>query len=270
MLRMGTLSPKKWLLQFRLVRLALRFRYALLQRRLSPLAAWRHASLWVADKGHLGRKARKLGLSVSALHDEIFWAGFGGAWSERNQPGWAQDTHRSFLVDHISPLARRRVLEVGAGFCGNLALLKERHPALYCVGIDISRTALHQGHALDAGLDFAQASAYHLPFRSHCFDTVFTSGVLQHLPPADVAQALDEILRVSCQYALFMEWSAPGEPPWYVPAMASEFHMYNHPWEVWLSGDSGIRVNGWYLKAAEQAPRGPGYKILVLARRLSG
>jgi ubiquinone/menaquinone biosynthesis C-methylase UbiE len=53
-----------------------------------------------------------------------------------------------------------------------------------------------------------QGSALALPWPDRSFDIVFTSGVLIHISPSDLPQAMDEIHRVSKEYIWCSEYYA--------------------------------------------------------------
>ena len=53
-----------------------------------------------------------------------------------------------------------------------------------------------------------QGSVFNIPFKNGCFDLVFTSGVLIHLSPSDVAYAMKEIYRCTKEYIWGFEYYA--------------------------------------------------------------
>ncbi|MEO8843754.1 MAG: methyltransferase domain-containing protein [Kofleriaceae bacterium] len=55
------------------------------------------------------------------------------------------------------------------------------------------------------------ATAFDLPFKDGFADLAFTSGVLIHIAPADLAKAMAEIYRVSRRYIVAIEYDAPIE-----------------------------------------------------------
>jgi ubiquinone/menaquinone biosynthesis C-methylase UbiE len=53
--------------------------------------------------------------------------------------------------------------------------------------------------------------AFDLPFKNEYFDLVFSAGVLIHIPPDHLPEALREIYRVSKRYLLSIEYFAEQE-----------------------------------------------------------
>jgi hypothetical protein len=54
-----------------------------------------------------------------------------------------------------------------------------------------------------------QASAAELPFVDHCFDLVFTMGVLIHQPDESLGRVMSEVVRCSARLVLCAEYYAP-------------------------------------------------------------
>jgi SAM-dependent methyltransferase len=103
----------------------------------------------------------------------------------------ARAVYRSLLSTGLGePKKDRRMLEIGCGSGGNLALLEEYGPT---VGVDISSLALSLIHARPT-LGLVQASATALPFVESSFEGVNLFGVIEHLD--DDEYALGEAARV--------------------------------------------------------------------------
>ena len=67
------------------------------------------------------------------------------------------------------------------------------------------------------GGNFVTGSLFDLPFRDGLFDVAFTCGVLIHVPPAGIADAVREMHRVSRQYLLCAEYHDDADEvavPW--------------------------------------------------------
>ncbi len=147
------------------------------------------------------------------------WSGaFGKAYTDRNPdtPQAMDELHarqfgvtrtelnRAFLGDLDRDM---RILEVGANVGVQLELLANlgfRHLA----GVDVQFYALDQACRSGRQAFLAQASALDLPFPDASFDLVFTSGVLIHLSPETIGQALAEIRRCSRRFIWGWEYHA--------------------------------------------------------------
>ena len=100
-----------------------------------------------------------------------------------------------------------KILEVGANVGVQLAFLQEMgFKELF--GVDINREAIEMSKKNFAKLDIIESSALNLPFKDNFFDLVFTSGVLIHISPADIKQAMKEIFRCSKKYIWGFEYFA--------------------------------------------------------------
>lgn len=149
---------------------------------------------------------------------ETAWRGaFGDAYSARNQVSAASLASRARFFARVlqgAPLAPDgRILEVGTNIGMNLATLASLGSfALHGVDLNLGALgALGRDPALAGCARVAQAQAEHLPFADGTMDLVFTCGVLIHVPPARLAHACREIVRVSRRYVLCAEYFSPRE-----------------------------------------------------------
>ena len=100
-----------------------------------------------------------------------------------------------------------RILEVGTNVGAQLACLKDMgFERLY--GVEIQSYAITKARELHPDLKIVQANALNIPFDDNAFDMVFTSGVLIHIPPADLQQMLDEVCRCTRRYVWGFEYYA--------------------------------------------------------------
>lgn len=141
------------------------------------------------------------------------WAGVGFAdqftlTPEQLNDHWLKRTgvSRSHLcIEALGSLPlTSAILEVGCN-AGNQLVLLESMGFSNLTGIDICPAAVAK--ARERGLfDARVASARELPFGQGVFDLVFTSGVLSHLGPDNVEEAVREAVRVTgrwfwgCEY----------------------------------------------------------------------
>jgi pseudaminic acid biosynthesis-associated methylase len=104
--------------------------------------------------------------------------------------------------------ADARILEVGCNVGNQLAVLRAMgYRDLY--GIEIQTYALEQARHKLPGVHFAEASAFEIPYPDNHFHVVFTSGVLIHIAPGDLARAVDEIHRCADPYIWGFEYYSP-------------------------------------------------------------
>ena len=105
---------------------------------------------------------------------------------------------RSQLNDRFLEAIPRRasILEVGCN-TGNQLLLLQKMGFLSLHGIEVQEYALERAKSRLPEADLRRASAFHIPYPGEYFDLVFTSGVLIHVAPEDLACAMTEIHRCS-------------------------------------------------------------------------
>jgi len=99
-------------------------------------------------------------------------------------------------------------LEVGCNV-GNQLLLLQAQGYTQLTGIELQSYALARARSRLEGIALEQGSALALPFEDQAFDVVFTSGVLIHIAPEDLAQAMSEIHRCARHYIWGAEYFSP-------------------------------------------------------------
>jgi len=99
-------------------------------------------------------------------------------------------------------------LEVGCNV-GNQLLLLQAHGYTQLTGIELQSYALAGARSRLKNVVLQQGSALALPFDDQAFDVVFTSGVLIHIAPEDLPQAMKEIHRCARHYIWGAEYFSP-------------------------------------------------------------
>jgi len=97
----------------------------------------------------------------------------------------------------------RSVLEVGCNKGHNLDAIRG-YGDYNVVGVEINKT-------LCTRPDIINGSAYDLPWQHDVFELTFTAGVLIHIPPGRLHEAMDEMRRVSKKYVMMIEYFAEKE-----------------------------------------------------------
>jgi SAM-dependent methyltransferase len=96
-------------------------------------------------------------------------------------------------VEHHQPLsARNRVVDVGCGPGWYLAVLRERHPGITTLGLDLSAGMARATR--NTGTPAGVADAMQLPIRTGSCDVAIATHMLYHVP--DIALAASELARV--------------------------------------------------------------------------
>lgn len=141
---------------------------------------------------------------------------FGRAYTDRNTLSVAEldalytrdfgITRMAMNEEFLSGLDRNiKILEVGSNTGNQLLALQEMgFSRLY--GVELQPYAVEQSKKRTQHINIIQGSAFDVPFKDGFFDLVFTSGVLIHIAPADIATALHEIHRCSNRFIWGMEY----------------------------------------------------------------
>lgn len=99
------------------------------------------------------------------------------------------------------------ILEVGSNI-GNQLLCVQRMEFGNLYGIELQRYAVELAKSRTKNINIIQGSVFDIPFKDSCFDLVFTSGLLIHINPSDIAVALREIYRCTREYIWGFEYYA--------------------------------------------------------------
>ena len=148
------------------------------------------------------------------------WANeFGNEYIERNFLNTAQEQEYFETTFGISRQALNekflgdlpkdiKILEVGCNIGIQLQVLQEMG-FTNLFGIDINRKSIEIAKKTRKNIDIIEGSALDIPFKDSFFDLVFTSGVLIHIAPENIKNALSEIIRCSNKYIWGLEYFAP-------------------------------------------------------------
>lgn len=151
------------------------------------------------------------------------WAGsFGRNYTDRNFLSFDKfemryqstfGTTRSALNERFLGSLNRtiRILEVGSNV-GLQLLCLQKLGFTNLFGLELQSYALHHAKKHLSNVCFLQGSVFDIPFRDNGFDLVFTSGVLIHIAPVHLPNALREIYRCAKEYIWGFEyWSNHSE-----------------------------------------------------------
>jgi len=147
-----------------------------------------------------------------------FWRGkFGADYTDRNTFSVEELDHiyeeqygvtrTDMNTAFVKELAANRTLEVGCNV-GNILLNLQSIGLENLYGVELQHYAVERAKTRTMGINIVQGSAFDLPFKDRYFDLVFTSGVLIHISPNDIAQVMDEMYRVSSRYIWGFEYYA--------------------------------------------------------------
>jgi pseudaminic acid biosynthesis-associated methylase len=184
--------------------------------------------------------------------------GFGDSYQQRNGSNWESIKNRSRLFGDVFQVMENAnkadpkpkafpesVIEVGGGCGDNLRaidMIYERSRApiklMSCDPNEAARKAMADVATAIPG----DLSA--LPYGDDAADLVFTSGVLIHVPPADLNRALSEIYRVSKRWLLSIEYynNVPEE----ISYRGHKGIMWRRDWgEAWLTQFPELKVLGY-------------------------
>ena len=100
-----------------------------------------------------------------------------------------------------------RILEVGSNV-GNQLLCLQRMGFGDLYGIELQSHAVELSKSRTRHINIIEGSAFDIPYKDGYFDLVFTSGVLIHISPSDIALAMKEIYRCTREYIWGFEYYA--------------------------------------------------------------
>jgi len=100
-----------------------------------------------------------------------------------------------------------KVLEVGSNI-GNQLLCLQKAGFNNLYGIELGAYAVELSKSRTKDINIIQGSAFDIPFKDGFFELVFTSGVLIHIAPDDIAGVLDEMYRCTGKYIWCFEYYA--------------------------------------------------------------
>ncbi len=101
------------------------------------------------------------------------------------------------VLDQLTPLAQRDIIELGCGAAQLARSLLVRHPDSRVTGVEVDeRQHAKNLAAPQPGLHFVAGVAQDLPFSDASFDLALMLKSLHHVPIAAMPQALGEVARV--------------------------------------------------------------------------
>ena len=147
------------------------------------------------------------------------WSGvFGREYTDRNAPT-VEEMDERFERQHgisrselyelfLGKLERSiKILEVGSNI-GNQLICLQKLGFKKLYGIELQQYAVELSKSRTKNINIIQGSAFDIPYKDGWFDLVFTSGLLIHIHPNDIEDALSEIQRCANRYILGYEYYA--------------------------------------------------------------
>jgi pseudaminic acid biosynthesis-associated methylase len=139
---------------------------------------------------------------------QLWRSEFGRQYTDRNdvaKPERIASWQR--LLDGIVP---ERAVEVGCNVGWNLTYLRELG-VKELFAVEPQPYAVEKARARNPEYNVLCGTGFDLPFKDGFADLAFTSGVLIHVAPADVAKVMAEMYRVSRRYIVAIEYDWPTE-----------------------------------------------------------
>ncbi len=145
------------------------------------------------------------------------WLGdFGKKYTDRNSLSWKEfdklyrsnygqtriELNRGFLDKMDRSM---KILEVGSNM-GNQLLCLQKMGFKNLFGIEPQEYAVELSKRITKGINIIKGDVFDIPFKDGYFDMVFTSGVLIHINPKDIRNALKEIYRCSSKLIWGLEY----------------------------------------------------------------
>jgi pseudaminic acid biosynthesis-associated methylase len=140
---------------------------------------------------------------------EALWNGYlGDEYNQRNRNTQDYFARLQFWNRIEKKYSLKRVLEIGCNIGYNIGSFCE---PINVYGIDVNYDAILQCRKEYPWINSIEGSVFDLPFKDGWFSLCFTVGVLIHIPPAQLKDAMAEIVRCSGKYVLCAEYWAEEE-----------------------------------------------------------
>lgn len=140
------------------------------------------------------------------------------------------------IINYEKP---KTLVEVGCGFGRNIKYILENYPhPLAITGMDVSSTMLANAKkylkdylkSKNAKIKLKRASILDLPFPSSSLDLVLCHGVLMHVEPANIKQAISEIIRISRKTIIVVEENDSIKSLNGKPYQKINYYTYTYPY----------------------------------------
>lgn len=189
----------------------------------------------------------RLAVEAVVSDQDRFWSGGqGDAYLARNRVDWP--ARIPFWRDVLERTGAHSVLEVGCNFGANLLALRSLDRDLQLCGVDLNSMAVDEArmHGLDARVGGAASVGLFFPRE---FDLVATCGVLIHVSPAALRQAMTSITMASRRYVLAVEYAADAEEA--IEYRGEKDRLWKRPF--------GRLYEHLGLKVIDERDAGPGF-----------
>lgn len=104
-------------------------------------------------------------------------------------------TNKLRVISSLIPIKPKTVLDVGCASGWFLSEISKVYPKSSCTGVDVYDKALMYGKKHYPHITFTRSNAEKLPFRSHSFELVISTEVLEHVENPQTM--ISEIYRVT-------------------------------------------------------------------------
>jgi len=135
-------------------------------------------------------------------YDQNLW----NEYTDQNEK--SEENPSSFIYHAVLTLGAKNVLEAGCNIGNNL----KDFPRYFNVeGFDMNEYAINKCKKRYPDFKFNVGSITKIPCPDSSFDVVFTRTVLIHIPPNEMKQAMDELMRVSKKWIFNIEFFGENE-----------------------------------------------------------
>lgn len=146
---------------------------------------------------------------------EKVWSGkFGKEYTDRNimneeeldifYKNLFNISNTELINEFLKGLYHCRTLEVGCNVGNQLLLLKKLgYTDLW--GIELQEYAVEIAKKRTNNINIIKASVFDIPYKDNFFDIIYTCGLLIHISPSDIDNAIKEIYRCTNKYIFGLE-----------------------------------------------------------------
>jgi len=167
------------------------------------------------------------------------WEGkFGNEYTKRNKDAPDRSRFWDLVLKTYRP---KTVLEVGCNVGFNVGAIAHLEKDIRVWGVDINEQALrvmHQKHPMVSG---GWATIFDMPFKDRAFDLVFTVGLLIHIKPKDLPDAIRETWRVTGETLLVAEYYSEDFQE--IPYRGMDKFLFKGPYGRAVTEVTGAKVD---------------------------
>ena len=150
---------------------------------------------------------------------------------------------QNMLINYLKQIEFNSFFEAGCGFGWNIRRVKEEFPEKTVGGVDFSLSQLQNSKRYLNGnsIRVINGDNCSLPYKDNAFDVGFSLGVFMNIHPSKIKSALGEMIRVSRQYIVHIEYDDTNTTPELKEKRAFKTNIVSHDYKS-LYKEMGVDI----------------------------